>query len=201
MKSLFIVIDGIDGCGSTTHVKLLEKWFFELRLKVKTTHEPTDSHIGKLIRIYLKSNISFPELDSLLFAADRINHSKQIESDLNNNLFIISDRYFESSISYQHSDGVDMQWIKELNKFALKPDIYIILDVDPRIAIERITKERTELEKFEKIDFLEKVRSVFLDRASQMNYPILNSSESIELVHKKVKKIVKPYLKSYIKDL
>ena len=195
MKKLFIVIDGIDGCGSTTHVKLLKNWFLKLKLKVKTTREPTESNIGKLIRNYLKSDLSFPELDSLLFAADRVEHSKQIKNDLKNNLHVISDRYVESSICYQQSDGVDINWIKELNKFAIKPDIYIILDLDPKIAIERLTKDRAQLEKFEKLEFLEKVRNAFLTRAKEMKYPIIDTNGPVDEVHEKIKKIVEPYLK------
>jgi len=195
MKTLFIVIDGIDGCGSTTHVKLLKDWLTKLKLKIKTTREPTKSDIGKLIRHYLKTDLSFPELDSLLFAADRVEHSKEIKNDLKNKVNIISDRYLESSICYQHSDGVDINWIKELNKFALKPDIYIILDIDPKLAIERITKDRAELDKFENVEFLEKVRNAFLTRAKKMNYPIIDTSGSIDEVHEKIKKIIEPYLK------
>ena len=195
MKAKFIILDGIDGCGSTTHVKLLKDWFKELKLKVKTTHEPTNSDIGKLIRKYLKSNLSFPELDSLLFAADRVKHVKEIENDLKNQVYVISDRYLESSICYQQSDGIDINWIKELNKFALKPDLYIILDIDPSIAIQRLVKDRDQLEKFEKLEFLVKVRNAFLKRAKELNYPVIDTTGSIEEVHEEIKKIIKPLLK------
>ncbi|MHA1784076.1 MAG: dTMP kinase [Candidatus Helarchaeota archaeon] len=191
MKPVFIVLDGIDGCGSTTHTKLLEKWFKDLKLEVYITHEPTNSNIGKIIKENLKLDKSFPELDALLFAADRIKHSKEISNLLKNKINVISDRYFESSIAYQGAQGLDLNWIKTLNKNILEADIYIILDVDPKISLERITKERRFLEKFEKLETLRKVRSIFLKRANEMGYDIIDSSASIELVHEKITNIIR----------
>ena len=190
MKPKFIVLDGIDACGSTTHVQLLESYFKKKDLKVKITHEPTQSSIGRLIKEYLRENKGFPELDALLFASDRAQHSKLIQTWLGSDYFVISDRYVESSICYQSSSGVDINWIKEINKFALVPDIYIILDIDPKEAIKRIKKERVTIEKFEKLEFLIKVRDAFLKRAREMNYIITPTSDSIENVHSKIKKII-----------
>ncbi|NHI93260.1 MAG: dTMP kinase [Candidatus Lokiarchaeota archaeon] len=194
MKPLFIVLDGIDGCGSTTHVKLLKKWFNDQNLNVRITHEPTKSDIGMLIKDYLKSNKGFPEVDALLFAADRAQHTKEIKSLLESQINVISDRYIESSICYQSNSGVDINWIKQINKFALKPDICIILDIDPKVAIERIKKDRSEFEKFEKFEILKDVREKFLDRARQLNYEIINTEAPIFIVHEKIIKIIKKKL-------
>ena len=193
-KVLFIVLDGIDGCGSTTHVKLLKKWFEDQKLKIITTHEPTESNIGKIIKEYLKSNKGFPELDALLFASDRAEHTKQIESWLKLEFNVISDRYIESSMAYQGGQGLSNDWIKTINKVVIEPDIYIILDIDPQISIDRFIKERKYLEKFENVEFLKEVRAIFLNRAKQNKYEIVSTEGSIEEVHEKIKKIIKTKL-------
>ena len=194
MEPKFIVLDGIDACGSTTHVQLLESWLKKNKIKVKITHEPTQSSIGRLIKEYLREDKGFPELDALLFASDRAEHTKEIKKWLDSKYFVISDRYVESSICYQSIGGVDINWIKEINKFALIPDIYIILDIDAKEAIERIKKERVNIEKFERLEFLTKVRDVFLHRAKEMNYPIIQTSDSIENVNNKIKNLIQEQL-------
>ena len=75
-----------------------------------------------------------------------------------------------------------------INKFVGLPDVTIILDIDPRIALER--KQDGDLEKFESLSFLDKVRSVYLARAKEERYVIINSDDVLELVQEKIQKLV-----------
>ena len=190
-KAFFIVLDGGDGAGTSTHGQLLAGFLEHKGFKVHLTQEPSRSEIGKILRKFLKDKEIPPTTDALLFAADRdLHYHNEIKKKLDEGYIVISDRYIESSIIYQsvQSDNISVEWIKQLNKFVGQPDLTIILDVDSEIAIAR--KNEQELEKFENILFLEKVRNLYLARAKQENYHIVSSDDIIEFVQEKIQKIV-----------
>jgi dTMP kinase len=198
-KPLFIALEGIDGSGTSTHSHLLKGFLETKGLKVHLTMEPSESDIGKLVRKYLKDKNVPPTTDALLFAADRdFHYNNEIMNKLDEGQIVISDRYLESSIVYQsvQSDKISVDWVKEINKFVGFPDITIILDVNPKIALAR--KENEDLEKFEDTTFLDKVRNLYLARAEQKSYYIINSDDIIEIVQEKIQKIVTDKLKDLI---
>jgi dTMP kinase len=190
-KSYFIVIDGIDGSGTTTHSQLLTGFLKHKGFKVHLTHEPSKSEIGQLLREYLKNKEIPPTTDALLFAADRdLHYHTEIKKKLDEGYIVISDRYIESSIIYQsvQSDKITVEWIKELNKFVSQADLTIVLDIEPKMALARKTEE--DLEKFEDTTFLDKVRDLYLSRAKLEGYHVINSNEIIEFVQERIQKIV-----------
>ncbi len=185
----FIAIDGIDGAGNTTHSRLLVEWLQSLGLKAVYTMEPSDSDVGLLIRtrILSKKREADPRELALLFAADRIRHSLEIGRLVEEGYIVVSDRYVESSIAYQSAQGVPLDWILEINKYARKPDLQIILDVEPEIAIQRKGGGR---ELFERVEFLRKVREVFKKRARENNYPVVYTGVSLEEAQSEIRRIV-----------
>jgi len=195
-QSLFIILDGIDGVGTTTHSKLLAGFLSLKGLKTYLTQEPSSSEIGKLLRIYLKDKRIPASTDALLFAADRVLHYKnEIKKKLEEGYIVISDRYIESSIAYQssQSDEITIEWVENLNLFAGKPDLTIILDIDPKISLSR--KNQEFLEKFEDTSLLDKVRRVYLTRAEKLGYNVINTNNIIELVQTEIQNIVLSKLK------
>jgi dTMP kinase len=190
-KAFFIVLDGGDGSGTSTHSQLLAGFLEHKGFKVHLTQEPSKSEIGKILRRFLKNKEIPPTTDALMFAADRdLHYHNEIKKKLDEGYIVISDRYLESSIVYQsiQSERISVEWIKQLNKFVGQPDLTIILDVDPKTALAR--KNAEELEKFEDFEFLEKVRNLYLTRAKQEKYYIINSDDIIELVQEKIQKII-----------
>lgn len=195
-KFYFIVIDGIDGAGTTTHSSLLAGFLEGRGLSIHLTQEPSKSDIGEILRKFLKNKAIPPCTDALLFAADRsLHYYNEIKRKLDEGYIVISDRYIESSIVYQsvQSDEISIEWVKEINKFAGEPDLTIILDINPKISLARKTQE--DLEKFEDTTFLDKVRELYLKRAEQKGYYIINSDDIIEFVQAKIQKIVIDSLK------
>ncbi|MBY8990477.1 MAG: dTMP kinase [Candidatus Lokiarchaeota archaeon] len=191
LNSFFIVLDGVDGSGTTTHSQLLASFLEYKGFKVHLTREPSKSEIGILLRKYLKNKEIPPTTDALLFAADRdLHYHNEIKKKLDEEYIVISDRYIESSIIYQslQADRITIEWIKKLNKFVGLPDLTIILDIDPKIALARKTDQ--DLEKFEDTTFLDKVRDLYLSRAKQEGYYVINSNEIIEFVQEKIQNIV-----------
>ena len=196
-KALFIALEGGDAAGTTTHSHLLKGFLESKGFRVFLTREPSKSKIGILIREFLKNKEIPPTTDALLFAADRDLHYKdEIKNKLEEGYIVISDRYIESSIVYQsvQSDKITVDWVKEINKFVGLPDITIILDIDPKIALAR--KEAEDLEKFEESYFLDKVRNLYLTRAKEENYHIISSDDIIEIVQDNIQKIVLEKIKN-----
>ena len=188
---LFIVLEGGDAAGTTTHSRLLKGFLESQGFKVYLTQEPSQSKIGKLVREYLKNKDIPPSTDALLFAADRnLHYNNEIKKKLEEGFIVISDRYIESSIVYQsvQSPEISIEWVKEINKFVGWPDITIILDIDPKIALAR--KENQDLEKFEETLFLDKVRNLYLQRAKQENYFVISSDDIIEIVQENIQKLI-----------
>ncbi|MFW9945711.1 MAG: dTMP kinase [Promethearchaeota archaeon] len=195
-KSFFLVLEGIDGSGTSTHSHLLKGFLESKGFKVHLTVEPSESDIGKLVRKYLKDKNVPPTTDALLFAADRdFHYQKEIKEKLSEGYIVISDRYIESSIVYQslQSDEISIDWVKIINKFAGKADLTIVLDIDPKISLER--KDSENLEKFEYISFLDKVRNLYLSRAKEEDYFIVNTNDIIEFGQHKIQDIVLDKLK------
>jgi dTMP kinase len=196
-ESLFIVLEGGDAAGTTTHSHLLKGFLESKGFRVYLTQEPSQNKIGKLLREFLKNNEIPPATDALLFAADRnLHYENEIKKKLKEGFIVISDRYIESSIVYQsvQSDDISVEWVKEINKFVGIPDVTIILDIDPKIALAR--KEKGVLEKFEDISVLDKVRNRYIQRAKQEGYYIINSDDIIEFVQEKIQRIILDKLKT-----
>lgn len=190
-QSIFIVLDGIDGSGTSTHSKLLAGFLSLKGINVYITQEPSNSDIGKLLRVYLKDDRVPPSTDALLFAADRVVHfENEIKEKLEEGYIVISDRYIESSIAYQssQSEKITIDWVKDLNRFAGRPDLTIILDIDPKLSLAR--KQHKVLDKFEDTSLLEKVRQVYLNRAKNEGYIVINTDDIIEIVQTRIQKVV-----------
>ena len=160
---VFIVFEGIDGSGKSTHIKLLAKELKGRGHQVLQTFEPSRDRIGTFIRRYAERNGErlTPETETLLFAADRYEHVKQeIAPALKRGYVVISDRYFYSSIAYQGAAGIDLDWIREMNRFAPRPDLGILLDILPEFSLERVNDRARTV--FEVSDYLQKVRGIYL---------------------------------------
>jgi dTMP kinase len=190
-RGFFIVFEGVDGGGKSTQINLLENFFEEKCYPVLLTKEPTNNSIGSLISQYAVSKIRSlkPETEALLFAADRIEHSKQIKEHLKNGIVVISDRYLHSSLAYQSAAGVDVDWIRSLNKGILNPDIVFLLDIDPKISLMRVNDRNRTI--FEKKAYLIRVREKYLEFAKAGELVVVDASRSIEEVQKDVRAIIK----------
>lgn len=198
---IFIVIEGIDGAGKSTQAKLLAKWFETKGYDVILTKEPTDTAFGKLIRklvltggregIIDGAKISH-EAEALLFAADRAEHVKKlIEPSIKAGKVVISDRYFYSSLAYQWARGLDLEWLINLNKFAIRPDLVILLDLPVKESMKRINGRQLKSE-FDRIAELQKkVRENYLKLVEMFpEMKIVNALASIEDIHNDIVALV-----------
>jgi dTMP kinase len=142
----FIVIEGIDGSGTTTHTRLLAEWLRDQGLEVESTCEPSDGPVGRLVREALGrpsegSPLSWAVM-ALLFAADRMDHAERtILPATRSGKWVVCDRFDLSSIVYQSVTAATSQsvvaWIRELNLRAPRPELTVVLDVAPEVAEKR----------------------------------------------------------------
>jgi dTMP kinase len=160
-KGAFICIEGLDGCGKTTQAKLLARKLGKSHSAIYTA-EPSLGEIGTFIRercLYGEKRLS-PVAEALLFAADRVEHvENEVLPALNEGRLVISDRYIYSSLAYQGAAGLSLEWIKKVNEHALKPDLAVFIDVDPKTAMQRLKPERSVMENMET---QQRVRDVYL---------------------------------------
>jgi dTMP kinase len=160
-KGIFIVIEGLDGSGKTTQAKLLAKKLEKTR-RVFLTAEPSCGKIGSFIRgdcLYEEKRLP-TEAEALLFAADRIEHMySEVKPALDDGKLVICDRYVYSSLAYQGSAGLSLEWIKTINARALQPDFSVFIDVPPEKVIERLQRKKSVMETLET---QQKVREVYI---------------------------------------
>jgi dTMP kinase len=160
-KGIFIVIEGLDGSGKTTQANLLAKKLSQ-NYNVLLTAEPSRGKIGTFIRegcLYEDKRLP-TEAEALVFAADRIEHmQKELKPALDEGKLVICDRYVYSSLAYQGSAGLSLDWIKTINARALQPDFSIFIDVSPEQVLERLQRKKSVMETLET---QRKVREVYL---------------------------------------
>ena len=152
---------------------MLEKWLRTKGYNVVYTREPTyytDYPIGSLINRILERHVTVAEeAIPLLFAADRVDHTKRfIVPALKEGSIVLCDRYVFSSLAYQ-SRGMRVKftkkWLKEINKYTMRPDIVFFLDIDPKEGLERLRKDqRIHDDKFfEDLDTQKRIREAYYD--------------------------------------
>ena len=135
----FIVLEGIDGSGTTTQAARLAASLRELGHAVVSTREPSDGPIGVLVRQALTRRLVglSDRALALLFAADRLDHlASVVEPALAAGKVVVSDRYVLSSLAYQGM-RLPLAWVEALNAAARPADLTLFLEVDPRTAARR----------------------------------------------------------------
>ena len=180
---MFIVFEGIDGSGKSSVITRLKEYLEGTGRKVKVTAEPTGGVIGKFVA---DTDDLTPEAEALLFTADRAIHTEQIKKWMADGYDVLCDRYFGSTLAYQSAAGMDIGWLKAINsKVTITPDVTILMDIDPEISLKRVDA-RGEKSRFEKLDYLRKVRSAYLSMADEFGFLTINADRDRDTVAEEV---------------
>ncbi len=157
-KGFFITLEGIDGSGKSTQVQILATKLKELGIDNVVTREPGGTEKGERIRTIILSSSLSPEKELELFVESRKElNEKVIKPALSEGKWVLCDRYIDSSFAYQvFAKGVSIDLFVSIHKkFGIvSPDITFVLDIDPEVAVKRISKGG----KFHNLGFLKKVR-------------------------------------------
>ena len=155
MSPSFLVLEGIDGSGTTSQMAALASQLRDRGHTVLTTAEPSGGSVGRLARSQLSVRASDPvdpAVLALLFAADRLDHlTREIEPALGAGQLVLCDRYLMSSYAYQSLD-CPPDWVESINRRARQPDLNLFLQVDPAVAMGRVAARRGEGVETERFD-------------------------------------------------
>lgn len=194
----FIVIEGLDGTGKTTQIKLLQKSLEQRGIPAVTTAEPTDMPTGKLLRRVLSGEVpSSPWSTAALFLADRIQHNcgeNGIIENIKNGKTVISDRYYYSTFAYQGSE-TDLKWTMDIHyscPFVTRPDLVIFLTADVDECLDRINANRpaNAIEIYENADALNRTKDLFSKVfdliGDKENIVFVDASGTVDEVHARI---------------
>lgn len=168
-RGRFLVLEGLDGAGTTTQAAILAARLAARGRRVHLTSEPSAGPVGRLLRRALRGTVAGAggrPLDqralALLFAADRVDHLVgEVEPRLASGVDVVSDRYALSSLAYQSAATGDLAWVEALNREAPAPDLTIFLEVRPGVALRRRYAASARREIFEVPAFQRRVAAAY----------------------------------------
>ena len=194
---MFVAFEGIDGSGKSTITGLVAEMLKKDGYKVYTTHEPTNDRVAsedlvkyRNVESYLKLFFSFTE--------DRFSHQLKIKEHLDKGEIVLCDRYLLSSYAYQgeviqklfENKNEAIQWMGDVSRIiTVRPDLNFLLDIDPVIALERIS-ERKHITSFEDLGYLRSVRDFYTSLSSKETI-LIDASRSMRDVTEDVYKILR----------
>ncbi len=167
-----MVLEGLDGAGTTTQTRLLGQRLGAAGRRVHVTAEPSPGPVGALIRQVLTRRVAgrdgapFPaDALALLFAAVRVDHvAAEVAPRLAEGTDVVSDRYTLSSLAYQGITTGDAAWVEAVNARAVAPDVTVFLRARPEVALRRRRAATLDREIYEVGAFQRKVARSY-DRA------------------------------------
>ena len=194
---MFISLDGIDGAGKSTQIDLLRKHLESQGKSVACFRDPGSTKLGEAIREILLHREDIPLANTsemLLYMAARAQLvAEQIRPALATGATVICDRFLLANVVYQGvAGGLDVDELWDVGKCAtggLVPNITIVLDIDPEIAVTRLQRGPDRLEK-RGIEYFRKVRQGFLEQAKRASDLVLvvNATQSIESMHEEIRR-------------
>jgi len=202
-QGLFVVLEGGEGAGKSTQLRLLSSWLEAGGHDVVVTREPGATPVGARLRALLLDPATgelAPRTEALLYAADRAQHvATVVRPALGRGAVVLSDRYVDSSLAYQGAGrALVVQDVAGLSDWAtggLRPDLVVLLDVDPEVGLARAVGRPDRLEQ-ESLEFHHAVRRGFLALAAADpgRYLVLAADQPAEQVQAAVAARMTPLL-------
>ncbi len=198
-RGSFITLEGPEGAGKTTQVRLLSKQLDSLEIPHVVTRDPGGTPLGKQIRRILLNpeNPVQPITELLLYQADRAQHVAEIiKPALEEGKLVICDRYIDSTIAYQgYGRGIDFALIDELNQIAtggLMPELTILFDIESSDGLARLHPGGHDRLEREAIEFHLKVRKGYLELAARYpeRWKVLDASKPLSSAQTELRRIV-----------
>ncbi|NOQ94077.1 MAG: dTMP kinase [Methylophaga sp.] len=206
MKSLFISIEGIEGAGKSTQLAFIQRYLSENGKQLKVTREPGGTELGEAIRTLLLTPTETGmavDTELLLMFSARAEHVAQvIKPALERGEWVLSDRFTDATFAYQGGGrGIEQQRINELAQWTLnglQPDLTLLFDLPVELGQQRVLSRNQGVDRFEqeKVDFFQKVRNCYLERAEKepQRIKIIDASQSIAEIEHQLTRILQPLL-------
>lgn len=190
-KGRLIVLEGMDKAGKGTQCKLLNEYLNKNGKKSQVLDFPDyTTALGKEIRKFLNGKNNFPlEVQHMLLSANRWEKKETILNILNTGTTIIMDRYYQSNLVYGLSNGLDLDWLANLDKGLPKEDLVIILEISSNTSNKRVINHRDIFEKNNNL--LIKVKKNYQKLAQIYGWYIIDGERSIKEVHQNICNLLK----------
>lgn len=204
-RGLFLVLEGIDGAGTTSQKERLLTWLQSLGLIAHGTAEPSSGPIGKLIRSLLSAQAEplNAEAMALLFAGDRRDHlTRELRPQLEAGAVIVCDRYVLSSLAYQTAAaGVPREFVAQANAGVLQPDLTLYFDLPVQVAAQRRAQRAGTVEIYDADPLQQRVAAAYLREAhalQQAHEPVvfIDAAKDRDAVELELQKNLAPLLRA-----
>jgi dTMP kinase len=202
----FVSFEGIEGCGKTTQIGVLSEYLQRHNISFTVTREPGGTGVGEGIRkILLHSETIHLTAASelLLFYASRSqNITEKIIPSLNRGEMVICDRFYDASMAYQgYGRGIPLDFIEKVTELVCngyRPELTILLDIDPHIGLKRardrnhqrsVDEGRFEMED---IEFYTRIRNGYLELAKRepQRIRVIDANRPVDDIHRDILKVL-----------
>ncbi len=202
MNSKFITIEGIEGAGKSTQLAFIQRYLTEKGKTLTITREPGGTNLGEQIRTLLltptKDGMASDTELLLMFAARSEHVAQVIKPALERGDWVLSDRFTDATFAYQGGGrGINQQRIAEIADWTLnglQPDLTLLFDLTVELGQQRVLSRNEGVDRFEqeKIEFFQRIRDCYLERAKQEpnRIKILDASQSITNIESQIAKIL-----------
>ena len=210
-KGLFITVEGVEGAGKSTNIKVIEEFLSEWKLDYILTREPGGTLIAEEIRELLLMHHE-EKMDAttellLIFAARAQHLNTKIKHTLAEGTWVLCDRFTDATYAYQGAGrGLDVELINQLERLVqgnLRPDLTVIFDLDPRIGLQR-ARQRGQLDRIEsqKLEFFQRVREGYLNIASREGGRclLIDASQTRETVRQSLRATLEDRMQAFFDE-
>lgn len=195
---MIVIFEGLDNCGKTTLVQMLKDYYTNIGIDAEVSKE-FETNIG----IELKKMAIEGTLDSILksylFAADRYIRIKKIRSEDLKNKILLFDRYVPSAIAYRMAEGVDKNFVLNINSVFPKADVGFFIDITPEESVKRNTDTKFNIKS--SAEHLDKVRSAYLTILDENNLIYIDGMQPIEQIFNEILQKLEEFRKSNVKRI
>jgi dTMP kinase len=202
---IFIVVEGLDGAGKSIQItRLMDRMLIYGHLggvnEIHNMRQPTTGQYGQKIREFAGSSKERkPLVEFTIFLADRMEQAKKVRDHISHGEVIIMDRCYHTSVAYQSVTGELDPWeIFHANRIVFpKPDLLIMIDIDPDVAMDHLHRRGRAKEVFERKDFFIKAREVYLELTKREDGVVINGDQTIDKVEEDIWKAFMAFLPTH----
>ena len=174
---MLVIFEGLDNCGKTTLVQMIKAYYLKLGIDAEISKE-FETNIGKKLKKMAKEGTLDLILKAYLFATDRYIRMKNIDQEDLKNKIMLFDRYVPSALAYRMAEGVDKNWVTNINSVFPKADIGFFIDITPNESVNRNTDAKFNIKATP--EHLGKVRIAYLSILDENNLIYINGMQPIE---------------------
>ena len=180
---MLVIFEGLDNCGKTTLVEMIKNYYLNIGVDAEISKE-FETNIGRELKQMAKEGTLDPILKAYLFATDRYIRMKNIKLEDLKNKVMLFDRYVPSAIAYRMAEGVNKDWVTNINSVFPKADIGFFIDITPNESVKRNTDTKFNIKATP--EHLNKVRDAYLSILEENNLIYINGMQTIEKIFNEV---------------